>query len=169
MRSVMVAGVAAIALTLGGCGMFGGKSSSSTSANDQTSKPSTYSGTGSDNAQGAATSTTAPMSPSSSLQPSGTSNSKSAGSADVREAQHELQSAGFYKGKIDGIDGHETRQALMSFQKKNGLPQTGKLDQATMAQLQNGSTSGSGSSTSGASAPANLPNSSGGTATSPQQ
>jgi peptidoglycan hydrolase-like protein with peptidoglycan-binding domain len=167
MRSVMAAGVAAIALTLGGCGMFGGKSGSSTSANDQPSAPSTnstYSGTSRDNAQGAASSTPA--------APSGTSaasSSKNVGSAHVREAQQELQSAGFYKGKIDGIDGRETRQALMSFQKENGLPQTGKLDQATMAQLQNGSSSGSGSSTPGARAPSDAPNSSSGTTTSPQQ
>ncbi len=159
MRSVLVAGVAAVALTLGGCGMFGGKSSSSTSANDQPSTPrtsSTYGGTSNNSVAGAASSTAAPMSPS--ADQSGTSAARnsssrtSAGSADVREAQQELQSAGFYKGKIDGVDGPKTKQALMSFQKKNGLPQTGKLDQATMAQLQSGSSSpGSGSSTSGAS------------------
>jgi peptidoglycan hydrolase-like protein with peptidoglycan-binding domain len=176
MRSVMVAGVAAVALTLGGCGMFDGKSSSSTSANDQPGTPSTnstYSGTGSNNAAGAANRTAATMSPS--AEQSGTSAARhsssrmGAGSADVREAQQELQSAGFYKGKIDGIDGRQTRQALMSFQKKNGLPQTGNLDKATMAQLQSGSSSsGSGSSTSGASAPSKGSNSSG-AATKPQQ
>ncbi|HUH86237.1 MAG TPA: peptidoglycan-binding domain-containing protein [Stellaceae bacterium] len=171
----MIAGVATIALTLGGCGMFGGKSSSSPSATGQPSTNSTYSGTSSDNAAGAANNAAAPMSPSadhsatSSAPSASNGSSKRAGSADVREAQQQLQSAGFYKGKIDGIDGRQTRQALMSFQKKNGLPQTGKLDETTMAKLQSGSSSsGSGSSTPGASAPNNGSNPSGAT-TSPQQ
>jgi peptidoglycan hydrolase-like protein with peptidoglycan-binding domain len=53
----------------------------------------------------------------------------------VVEAQQELQSAELYKGKIDGIAGPETTQAVKSFQHQNGLPETGTLDQATMLQL----------------------------------
>ena len=131
MRSVIVAGVAAVALTLGGCGMFGSKSDNQTSANDQSSTPGTMesaNGSASPTA-GSASTSTAPSSTSNSsagsaatTAPSSSAQSgTSAGSADVREAQQELQSAGLYNGKIDGIDGPQTKAAIKSFQQKKSL------------------------------------------------
>ena len=55
--------------------------------------------------------------------------------ADVRQIQQKLQEDGLYHGKIDGLVGHETQQALRSYQEKNGLPATGSPDQQTTASL----------------------------------
>lgn len=55
--------------------------------------------------------------------------------SDVRQAQEKLRQDGFYHGRIDGVDGPKTRQALRSYQKKNGLPVTARLDQNTMNEL----------------------------------
>lgn len=67
-------------------------------------------------------------------------------SAEVRQAQQQLQNRGFYHGQIDGIIGPETEQALGQFQKQNGLSQTATLDQPTMDKLL-GNSAGSQSST----------------------
>ena len=56
-------------------------------------------------------------------------------SAEIRQAQQQLQNQGFYHGQIDGIIGPETEQAVGPFQQKNGLSQTATLDQPTMGTL----------------------------------
>lgn len=43
--------------------------------------------------------------------------------------QRELQSAGFYKGAIDGVVGRRTRDAISAYQKANGLDVTGTPSQ----------------------------------------
>jgi len=58
-----------------------------------------------------------------------------ASSAEIRQAQQQLQNQGFYHGQIDGIVGPETEQAIGQFQKQNGLSQTATLDQPTMEKL----------------------------------
>jgi peptidoglycan hydrolase-like protein with peptidoglycan-binding domain len=50
---------------------------------------------------------------------------------DIRWAQVELHTMGFYNGSLDGVAGPETRQALLGFQKSNGLERTATLDQQT--------------------------------------
>ena len=50
---------------------------------------------------------------------------------DIRWAQVELHTTGFYNGSLDGVAGPETRQALLGFQKSNGLERTATLDQQT--------------------------------------
>jgi peptidoglycan hydrolase-like protein with peptidoglycan-binding domain len=66
---------------------------------------------------------------------------------EIKQAQQKLQSKGLYNGQVDGIDGHETQQALKQFQQKNNLHQTGQLDEQTAMKLGlNQSTEGSGSS-----------------------
>jgi peptidoglycan hydrolase-like protein with peptidoglycan-binding domain len=50
---------------------------------------------------------------------------------DIRWAQVELHMMGFYNGSLDGVAGPETRQALLGFQKSNGLGRTATLDQQT--------------------------------------
>jgi peptidoglycan hydrolase-like protein with peptidoglycan-binding domain len=65
----------------------------------------------------------------------------------VREAQQQLQSQGLYRGRIDGILGPETKQALDRFQKNNGLSQIATLDQPTMDKLLGNTGIGQGSST----------------------
>ncbi|HTV90833.1 MAG TPA: peptidoglycan-binding domain-containing protein [Stellaceae bacterium] len=63
----------------------------------------------------------------------------------VEQVQQQLKSAGLYKGGIDGRMGPETRTALRSFQQQNNLQATGRIDQQTMAALQNGATGSGGS------------------------
>lgn len=65
----------------------------------------------------------------------------------VREAQQQLRNQGLYRGRIDGILGPETQQALGRFQKNNGLSQTATLDQPTMDKLLGNTGIGQGSST----------------------
>jgi len=50
---------------------------------------------------------------------------------DIRWAQTELHFAGLYNGSLDGVIGPETKQALVGFQKSNGLKPTAALDQPT--------------------------------------
>ena len=53
----------------------------------------------------------------------------------VAEAQKELKSQGFYNGRIDGITGPETKNALSEFQQKNGLRKSAMLDRETRDHL----------------------------------
>jgi len=50
----------------------------------------------------------------------------------VEEAQDLLQQQGFHAGKVDGLWGPQTRQAVLSFQQSKGLQATGELDQQTL-------------------------------------
>lgn len=55
--------------------------------------------------------------------------------SDVRSAQQQLQSNGYYTGKVDGIDGPMTHRAIRKYQKDYGLAVTGRLDSATLNKL----------------------------------
>ncbi|HZT51478.1 MAG TPA: peptidoglycan-binding domain-containing protein [Stellaceae bacterium] len=50
---------------------------------------------------------------------------------ELRSAQRTLKQQGLYKGKVDGRSGPQTIAAIEAFQRKNGLKQTGWLDQPT--------------------------------------
>ncbi|HHT02397.1 MAG TPA: spore cortex-lytic enzyme [Firmicutes bacterium] len=50
---------------------------------------------------------------------------------DVRVLQWRLQSWGYYDGRIDGVFGNKTSQAVKHFQWKNGLPADGIVGQRT--------------------------------------
>jgi peptidoglycan hydrolase-like protein with peptidoglycan-binding domain len=54
---------------------------------------------------------------------------------DIREAQLELRHSGLYNGPLNGVIGPQTRQALVRFQKDNGLEQTATLDALTMVAM----------------------------------
>jgi peptidoglycan hydrolase-like protein with peptidoglycan-binding domain len=54
---------------------------------------------------------------------------------DIREAQLELRHSGLYNGSLDGVIGPQTKQALVRFQKDNGLEQTATLDALTMVAM----------------------------------
>jgi peptidoglycan hydrolase-like protein with peptidoglycan-binding domain len=69
----------------------------------------------------------------------------SASPSDIRQAQEKLRQSHLYRGRIDGLLGPETQQAVQRYQQKNGLPVTATLDQATMSSLL-GADSGQGSS-----------------------
>jgi peptidoglycan hydrolase-like protein with peptidoglycan-binding domain len=55
--------------------------------------------------------------------------------ADTRAAQGALKTQGFDPGPIDGLMGPRTSAALTDYQRKNDLPVTGMLDEATMQKL----------------------------------
>jgi len=55
--------------------------------------------------------------------------------AAVKDAQQKLAGAGFYHGKIDGLMGPQTKEALRAYQQQNGLKQTARLDKATRDRL----------------------------------
>jgi len=56
--------------------------------------------------------------------------------ADMQQIQEKLRSEGLYHGKIDGLNGSGTQQALRTYQRKNGLPVTGTPDPQTLSSLQ---------------------------------
>lgn len=53
----------------------------------------------------------------------------------VRDLQERLTSLGYWLGTIDGRYGSLTSQAVMAFQKYEGLPRTGSVDQTTRERL----------------------------------
>lgn len=54
---------------------------------------------------------------------------------DVSGLQSRLKNLGFYKGPADGNLNDETKEAISKLQAKAGLPVTGTLDAATLAEL----------------------------------
>ena len=62
----------------------------------------------------------------------------------VRTIQQKLKNWGYYKGSVDGIFGKKTKEAVKSFQKKNGLSADGIVGKKTLSAL--GISSGGGSS-----------------------
>jgi peptidoglycan hydrolase-like protein with peptidoglycan-binding domain len=53
----------------------------------------------------------------------------------TKQVQEALQEQGFDPGRIDGIMGSQTKQALSDFQRKKDLPVTGTVDEQTAEQL----------------------------------
>jgi hypothetical protein len=53
----------------------------------------------------------------------------------IRSAQRILQQAGFYHARIDGIIGPQTQNALIAYQHRQGLPETGRLDGPTLTRM----------------------------------
>lgn len=54
---------------------------------------------------------------------------------DVKKIQNKLKDAGYYGGKIDGIFGNVTKEALIKFQKSKGLAADGIAGSKTLAAL----------------------------------
>jgi peptidoglycan hydrolase-like protein with peptidoglycan-binding domain len=76
-----------------------------------------------------------------------------AGAAEIRDAQQKLKDAGFDPGSIDGKMGRHTREAVRSYQERNQLQATGRLDHETLSALgveTTGATSGTRGGTSAA-------------------
>jgi ankyrin repeat protein len=53
----------------------------------------------------------------------------------VYQAQEKLKDLGYDPGRPDGILGKKTKAAIRRFQRDNGLPETGKIDEQTKAKL----------------------------------
>ncbi len=54
---------------------------------------------------------------------------------DVKSVQQALTNAGLYKGKIDGVLGPKTKQAIKNFQTQNSLTADGKVGPKTWEKL----------------------------------
>ena len=54
---------------------------------------------------------------------------------EVREVQRRLKLWGYYKGSVDGVFGAGTRNAVVAFQKKNGLKADGVVGKSTYKAL----------------------------------
>lgn len=68
----------------------------------------------------------------------------------VTQVQTKLKEWGYYNGAVDGVFGSGTKNAVIAFQKKNGLTADGIVGSATLAALGlGGGTSGGSSSNSG--------------------
>ena len=65
---------------------------------------------------------------------------------EVRQAQEMLREQGLYRGRADGVIGSSTKRAIAQFQRRNGLPVTGSLDEATLSGLNGQSPQGYGTS-----------------------
>jgi rare lipoprotein A len=53
----------------------------------------------------------------------------------VKQVQEALKMEGFHPGPVDGVVGRRTREALRAYQAREGLPQTGVLDEPTFSRL----------------------------------
>ncbi|MBQ2943038.1 MAG: spore cortex-lytic enzyme [Clostridia bacterium] len=54
---------------------------------------------------------------------------------EVRNIQSRLKEWGYYKGSVDGVYGQQTKNAVIKFQKKNGLKADGIAGNATLAAI----------------------------------
>ena len=69
----------------------------------------------------------------------------------VRKVQKRLIALGYLSGSADGSYGNQTKNAVMAFQKNNGLSQTGKVNSSTLEKLNGSSARKAGSSSSSSS------------------
>lgn len=67
--------------------------------------------------------------------PRGSSGFGRPGLLNAQRVQMALKNAGFYAGPVNGLVGGSTKKALAEFQKKNGLPVTGKTSSETWQAL----------------------------------
>ncbi len=67
----------------------------------------------------------------------------------VKTVQRYLKKLGYYSGSIDGDYGNGTKTAVRSFQKRNGLSVTGKVNSSTLKKLKSSGAKKANSSSSG--------------------
>jgi hypothetical protein len=77
---------------------------------------------------------TVPVGSSSTSIETRTSSAKSGG-FDIRRVQEILIEKGFYHGRVDGEFGADTKQALILFQRREGMEANGRIDERTSAAL----------------------------------
>jgi hypothetical protein len=53
----------------------------------------------------------------------------------VADVQSALQEQGLYQGEVDGLVGPQTQEALIAYQRAQGLDETGAIDQPTLSSL----------------------------------
>lgn len=65
----------------------------------------------------------------------GGSNAKDTSADLLREVQGALAARGYYKGKVDGLFGSRTKQAIMEFQRDHSMAQTGQPSVRLLTQI----------------------------------
>lgn len=129
MRRLILTSASVLALAIGGASVgFAGGTSNSAAPNAGTNMPAAPAPSQYGTNAGA-------NMPSASDLPQQEQTGMNAPRSELKQAQEQLRDQGFYHGKIDGILGSQTKQALEQFQQKNGLPVTATLDQQTMDKL----------------------------------
>jgi len=96
----------------------------------------THSSTSHTTAPAASTSTSAPAT-APSANPAQPSTPAVVPSASVKKLQQELGQLNYYEGPVDGIMGAQTTAAIKDLQRQANLPQTGTMNSATQAALDN--------------------------------
>jgi len=96
----------------------------------------THNHTTTSNAPAATSSTSAPAS-ANPAQPTTPAHPAVVPSASVKKLQQELGQLNYYEGPVDGIMGAQTTAAIKDLQRQAGLPQTGTMNAATQAALDN--------------------------------
>jgi peptidoglycan hydrolase-like protein with peptidoglycan-binding domain len=140
MRKLILTSVSVLALAIGGASVgFAAGPGNSAVPNAQTNMPAATGNTQYVPNAGA-------NMPSTSGMPQQEQTAVNAPRNEIRQAQGQLRDQGLYHGRIDGVLGPETKQALQQFQQKNGLPATATLDQQTMDKLLGNTGVGLGSS-----------------------
>jgi peptidoglycan hydrolase-like protein with peptidoglycan-binding domain len=129
MRNLILVSASVLALSMGSAGVgFAAGTSSSPAPNTGANMPATSGAPQHGTNAGATT-----------PAPYGVTTNEQGGvnlpGGDIKQAQEQLRHQGFYHGRIDGVLGPETKQALQQFQQKNGLPVTATLDRQTMDKL----------------------------------
>jgi peptidoglycan hydrolase-like protein with peptidoglycan-binding domain len=69
------------------------------------------------------------------VQPAKTTTYSTSVNLSAKQIQKALKSAGFYQGNIDGRVGLKTREAIIKFQKANGLKADGIIGKRTSVEL----------------------------------
>ena len=135
-------------LGLAACSWFGGDADKQASS-QSTPMRSTASNSGASGAGGSYSSGPTASNPSASSMSAnvgsspGKSGSSRVSSSEMRDVQQHLQQLGYYKGKIDGIWGKQSRQAMAQFQRSQGISASGQIDDQSLQALNSGSTGSS--------------------------
>lgn len=155
MRKLLLTTVSVVALGLAGGGLAfaGGTTNSSAGTNTPNAVATTQPGSNSGASMGGnyGTGTSQPgynqgTNANTGMSGMNESSQWGGGRNQVMEVQQKLQADNLYSGKIDGIMGPETRQALQQYQQKNGLQVTARLDQQTLNSILGNGANGQGSS-----------------------
>ncbi|HZU91570.1 MAG TPA: peptidoglycan-binding protein [Stellaceae bacterium] len=160
MRKQILATASALALGLATCGVGLAAEPSSAAQTPQTAQPSANMpapSTQSPNATEQGTSTPSPSAQTPNATEPGEHSTAPVqlSKQQLMQVQRQLKEAGLYKGRVDGMMGPETKQAIQAFQQQNGLQQTGTLDQQTLSALNNKGANGSGASMAPGAQPSN--------------
>jgi Putative peptidoglycan binding domain len=151
MRKLLLTTVSVVGLSLGGAGLAlaAGTMNSNAGTGDGTAMPNaaatTQPGYNSGTAANQGMNTNTSMSGMTGTSQWGT-NGHMSWRNQVMDVQQKLQADNLYSGKIDGIMGPETRQALQQYQQKNGLQVTARLDRQTLDSILGNGATGQGSS-----------------------